>query len=58
MLLPDSVSARAMAVAALFPIGPMLITARSLPSFNFRPLPTGISSSGHFQSTNTPRPLG
>lgn len=28
------------------------------PSFNFRPLPTGISSSGHFQSTNTPRPRG
>lgn len=29
-----------------------------LPSFSLRPLPTGISSSGHFQSSNTPRPRG
>ena len=26
--------------------------------FSLRPLPTGISSSGHFQSTSTPRPRG
>ena len=38
--------------------GPRVMTARSLPSFSLRPLPTGISSSGHFQSSNTPRPRG
>ena len=44
--------------AATLPMGPRVMTARSLPSFSLRPLPTGISSSGHFQSSNTPRPRG
>ena len=42
--MPVSASARVMARAAKFPIGPIVITARSFPSFSFRPFPTGISS--------------
>ena len=46
------------ALYATLPMGPRVMTARALPSFSLRPLPTGISSSGHFQSSNTPRPRG
>lgn len=55
---PFSCSARRMAAAAVYPMGPRVMTARSFPSFSLRPVPTVISLSGQRQSVSVPRPRG